>query len=64
MYAIDLTDRKTTESPYFYLQPNDYVYIKPLPQKSWGTGKTGIESLGTTATLLSLATTTYMLLTR
>lgn len=64
MHDIDLTDRKVMESPYFYLQPNDYVYIKPLPQKSWGTGKTGIESLSTIVTLLSLATTTYLLLTR
>lgn len=64
MHDIDLTDRKVMESPYFYLQPNDYIYIKPLPQKSWGTGKTGIESLSTIVTLLSLATTTYLLLTR
>lgn len=64
MHSIDLTDIKAMESPYYYLQPNDYVYIKPLPQKSWGTGKTGIESLGTIITLLSLATTTYLLLTR
>ena len=64
MHSIDLTDIKAMESPYYYLQPNDYVYIKPLPQKSWGTGKAGIESLGTIITLLSLATTTYLLLTR
>jgi polysaccharide export outer membrane protein len=44
-------------SPYFYLQPNDYIYIKP--QKKMGNGKTGIESLGTIITLLSLATTTF-----
>lgn len=64
LHDIDLTDRKAIESPYYYLQPNDYVYIKPLLQKSWGTGKTGIESLGTIVTLLSLATTTFLLLTR
>lgn len=64
MHDIDLTDKKVLESPYFYLQPNDYVYVKPLPQKSWGTGRTGIESLSTIVTLLSLATTTYLLLTR
>jgi polysaccharide export outer membrane protein len=39
MHDIDLTDIKATQSPYFYVQPNDYIYIKPLPQKSWGTGK-------------------------
>jgi polysaccharide export outer membrane protein len=54
MHDIDLTDINVMKSPYFYLQPNDYIYIKPLKQKSWGTGKTGIESIGTIVTLLSL----------
>jgi polysaccharide export outer membrane protein len=61
-FRIDLTDSNATSSPCFYLQPNDYIYVKPLKQKSWGTGKTGIESLSTVITLLSLATTTYLLL--
>ncbi len=60
MHDIDLTDINVMNSPYFYLQPNDYIYIKPLKQKTWGTGKTGIESLGTIITLFSLATTTYL----
>ena len=62
MHDIDLTDVKAMQSPYYYLQPNDYVYVKPLKQKSWGTGKTGIESLSTIISLLSLATTTFLLL--
>ena len=61
-FSIDLTDGNAVNSPCFYLQPNDYIYIKPLKQKTWGTGKTGIESLSTIITLLSLATTTYLLL--
>ena len=61
-FTIDLTDYKALQSPYFYLQPNDYVYIKPLKQKTWGTGKTGIESLSTIITILSLVTTTFLLL--
>jgi len=61
-FGIDLTDSKASSSPVFYLQPNDYVYIKPLKQKTWGTGKTGIESLSTVIALLSLATTTFLLL--
>jgi polysaccharide export outer membrane protein len=62
MHDLDLTDINVMQSPYYYLQPNDYIYIKPLKQKTWGTGKTGIESLGTIITLLSLATTTFLLL--
>ena len=64
MYDIDLTDINVMNSPYFYLQPNDYIYVKPLKQKTWGTGKTGIESLGTILTLISLATTAFLILKR
>ncbi|MEO7975803.1 polysaccharide biosynthesis/export family protein [Flavobacterium sp.] len=62
MNDIDLTDVNVMKSPYYYLQPNDYVYVKPLKQKTWGTGQTGIQSIGTIITLLSLATTVYLLL--
>lgn len=62
MHDLDLTDINVMQSPYYYLQPNDYVYVKPLKQKSWGTGKTGLESLTTIITLLSLVTTTFILL--
>ncbi|MGL2966895.1 polysaccharide biosynthesis/export family protein [Flavobacterium sp. XGLA_31] len=61
-FSIDLTTNKAMESPCYYLQPNDYIYVKPLKQKTWGTGKTGIESLTTVITALSLATTIYLLL--
>lgn len=61
-FSIDLTDKNAMQSPCYNLQPNDYIYIKPLKQKSWGTGTTGIQSLGTIITLLSLATTTFLLL--
>ncbi|TDP59177.1 polysaccharide biosynthesis/export family protein [Flavobacterium dankookense] len=63
-YHIDLTDSNAVNSPAYQLQPNDYIYVKPLKQKTWGTGRTGIESLSTIITLLSLATTTYLLLNR
>lgn len=64
LHDIDLTDLKVMNSPYYFVQPNDYIYIKPLVQKTWGTGTTGIQSLGTIITLISLATTTYLLLNR
>ncbi|NBU81192.1 MAG: sugar transporter [Flavobacteriaceae bacterium] len=61
-FSIDLTDANAVNSPCFFLQPNDYILVNPIKQKTWGTGKTGIESLTTIITLLSLATTTYLLL--
>jgi len=62
MIDLDLTDVNVMKSPYYYLQPNDYIYVKPLRQKTWGTGQTGIQSIGTIITLLSLATTVYLIL--
>lgn len=62
MNEIDLTDVNVMKSPYYNLQPNDYIYIKPLRQKTWGTGETGIQSVGTIITLLSLATTVYLII--
>lgn len=64
MHTIDLTDKSAMNSPYYYLQPNDYIYVKPLPQKSWGTGATGVQSLSTIISVLTLVTTTLLILTR
>ncbi len=62
IHTIDLTDVKAIQSPYYLIQANDYVYVKPLKQKSWGTGKTGIESLTTIVSVLTLLTTSFILL--
>lgn len=64
MHTLDLTNVSVLESPYFHLQPNDYVYVKPLPQKALGTGTTAMQSLSTIITVLSLLTTVTILLTR
>ncbi|WP_418263917.1 polysaccharide biosynthesis/export family protein [Flavobacterium faecale] len=63
MHDLDLTDINVMKSPYYYLQPNDFIFIKPLKQKTWGTGKTGLESISTFVSLFSLATTMFFLLT-
>ncbi len=60
--SIDVTDASLLNSPKLYLQPNDYVYVKPLKQKSWGTGTTVIQTVGTIMTALSLITTSIVLL--
>lgn len=64
IHHLDLTDVNVMNSPYYYIQPNDMIYVKPLKQKTWGTGTTGRESLATIVSVLSLLTTTVLLLTR
>ncbi len=36
LISIDLTKEDLLESPYFYLKPNDVIYIEPLPSKQFG----------------------------
>ena len=62
IHEIDLTDVKSMQSPYFFIKPNDYIYIKPLKEKSWGTGTTGMQTLSTIITSLSLITTVLLLI--
>lgn len=61
-HTIDLTDASVLQSPFYYIQPNDHIYVEPLPQKSWGTGSTGLQSMTTLISVLSLITTTILLI--
>src|SRR5690606_40897652 len=62
IHHLDLTDVNVMNSPYYYIQPNDLIYVKPLKQKTWGTGVTGRESLATIVSVLGLITTTIVLI--
>jgi hypothetical protein len=58
MHDLDLTDINVMNSPYF-IQPNDYIYIKPS-NKKLGTGKRDRID-GNYYYIVSLATTTFLL---
>lgn len=64
IHSLDLTDVNVMKSPYYYIQPNDMIYVKPLKQKSIGTGETAVSSISTIATIVSLAATTVLIFTR
>ena len=64
IHHLDLTDIKVMNSPYYYIQPNDIIYVKPLVQKSIGTGETALSSITAIASILSLLTTGILLYTR
>ncbi len=60
-YDIDLTDKNVISNPNFFVQPNDIINVKPLPQKSLGIGTTGFQTfasiLGVLASSLSVILT-------
>ena len=64
IHSLDLTDIKVMQSPYYYIQPNDIIYVEPLKQKSLGTGETALSSIAAIASILSLLTTGVLLYSR
>ncbi|NER12190.1 sugar transporter [Leptobacterium flavescens] len=62
IHHVDLTDKNLLQSPYFYILPNDMIYIKPLKQKSWGTGTTGFQTFTTVFSIVSIITSTVLLI--
>ncbi len=62
IHHVDLTDKNLLNSPYFYILPNDMIYVKPLNQKSWGVGTTGTQTLTTVLSIVSIITSTVLLI--
>lgn len=53
IHTLNLLDQSIVESPYYFIQPNDVIYVEPLPQRSWGVGITGAQTLSTVVSTLS-----------
>lgn len=60
-YEIDLTRIDAMNSDVFFIKPNDIINVKPLVQKSWGTGTTGLQSLTTIVSVFTLVTSTILI---
>ncbi|GAA4268024.1 polysaccharide biosynthesis/export family protein [Hyunsoonleella aestuarii] len=64
IHHLDLTDIAIMNSPFYYIQPNDIIYVKPLKQKSWGTGTSGLQTLTTVLGTFSILISTYLIIDR
>jgi polysaccharide export outer membrane protein len=60
-FIVDLTDINILNSETFYIRPNDIINVKPLKEKSWGTGTTGFQTLSSIVSIVSLLATTIIL---
>ena len=60
-FTVNMLDVETFSSDNFFIQSNDIIYVEPLKQKSWGTGTTGVQTMTTIISVLSLVTTTILL---
>ena len=59
IHTINLLDKNLIHTPYYFIQPNDVIYIEPLPQKSWGVGVNAAQS---TALIMSLISSTLLII--
>jgi len=62
--VLDLTKMEAMNSPFYYIHPNDFIYIKPLKQKSLGFGTTGLQTFTTIFSVFSIIFTTILLINR
>ena len=61
IHHIDLTDIKAMQSPFYFIQPNDIILVKPLKRKVIGAGQTAFQNLTAVASILSVLVSTYFL---
>ena len=61
IHHIDLTDIAAMESPFYFIQPNDIILVKPLKRKALGAGQTAIQNITTISSILAVLVSTYFL---
>ncbi|MFT5878518.1 MAG: polysaccharide export outer membrane protein [Salibacteraceae bacterium] len=59
IHTINLLDKNLIHTPYYFIQPNDVIYVEPLPQKSWGVGVNAAQSV---ALIMSLISSTLLII--
>ena len=53
IHEIDVTSRKLLNSPFYFIQPNDIIYVPPLKIRELGTGETGLETFASVISIVS-----------
>ncbi len=56
IHEIDVTGRKFIETEFFFLQPDDLIYVPPLKIREIGNGDTALSNLATIVSVISSVT--------
>ncbi|MFN3530029.1 MAG: polysaccharide biosynthesis/export family protein [Bacteroidia bacterium] len=59
--SLDLTSQDIIKSPYYFIRPNDVIYVQPLKAREYGTGLTAQQTLQTIVLSISLLVNTVLL---
>ena len=61
VFTLDIGKADILASPYYYLKPNDIIYVEPLKLKRWGFSS---FPYSTVFSIISLGVTVYTLITK
>ena len=53
IHKLNLLEQNIIGSPYYFIQPNDVIYVEPMKQKSFGVGVTGAQTITTVISVVS-----------
>lgn len=53
IHVVNLLDEKLISSPFYYIQPNDVIYVEPLKIRAIGTGTNGLQTFQAIVTTIS-----------
>lgn len=45
LHQVNLNDRQIIQSPYYFIQPNDQIYVPPMKVRELGAGENAAQSL-------------------
>ncbi len=61
IHHINLLDISAMQSPYYFIEPNDIIMVKPLKRKALGAGQTAVQTFTTLASIFSVLVSTFFL---
>lgn len=64
LHTLNLLDRDIISSPYYFIQPNDIIYVEPMKIRALGTGETLIPTVTSVIGALSSTLLIINLLSR
>lgn len=64
IHEIDVTGREFISTEYFFIQPDDIVYVPPLKIRELGTGETALQTFATIISVISGTAVIIGVLTR
>lgn len=56
IHTLDLLSEEIIQSEFYFIYPNDVIYVEPLPQRAWGIGVTASQTLSAVVSTLSTST--------